>query len=108
MNAAFALLELRLQRADAIAVLRRLFVFLRRARLGELLSLVHLVSHRDQQRGVVSVIGLGTVVVGDNDQIAVGALVAGIGDRAAVGSADGSAVGAGDVQAGVLAETDED
>ena len=56
----------------------------------------------------MGIIGLGAVVVGDNNQLAVGALPAGEGDGAAVCGIDGSAVGCADVNAGVVAVTAKD
>ena len=77
------------------------------ARLGDLLSLVHLLSCGHQQGRVMAVIGLGAVVVGDDDQIAIAPLVAGEGDGAAVCRLDGRTVGGGDIDAGVVAVTAE-
>ena len=71
--------------------------------LGHGLALVDLLSRRHHQTGVVGVVGLGAVVVGDDDQVAVAALVAGEGDGAAVGGLDGLAVHGVDIQAGVVA-----
>ena len=78
------------------------------ARLGDLLSLVNLLTGGNQQRGVMGIVGLGAVVVGDDDQLAVGSLPAGEGDSTAVSGIDGSAVGGTDVDAGVVAVAAED
>ena len=78
------------------------------AGLGDGLPLIDLVTRADQQAGVVAVVGLLTVAVVDDDQVAVAALVAGKGDGAAVGRLDGGAVGDGDVDAGMVAIGAED
>ena len=78
------------------------------AGLGDGLPLIDLVSRADQQAGVVAVVGLLTVAVVDDDQVAVAALVAGKGDGAAVGRLDGGAVGDSNVDAGVVAVGAED
>ncbi len=77
------------------------------ARLGDLLALVHLLSRGDQQRGVMAIIGLSPIVMGNDDQLAIAALIAGEGDGAAVGSPDGRTVGGGNINPGVIAVTAE-
>ena len=61
-------------------------------RMGNGLVLIDLVAGRDQQLGIVTVIALHAIAVVDNDQIAVGALIARPDDGAAIGCRDGSAV----------------
>ena len=70
--------------------------------LGDGLPLIDLVTRRDQQAGIVSVIGLLAVAMVDDDQVAITALVPRKGDGTAVRSLYRGAVGNGDIQSGVV------
>ena len=73
------------------------------ARFGDLLALVDRLSRGNEQRRVVLVIRDIAVVVVDDNDVAHRALVARVGHAAAVGGVDWRAVGAGDVDALVVA-----
>ena len=78
------------------------------AHLRDVLALVHLVAHADQQAGVVAVVGDVAVLVVDLHQVAVAAHPPGVDHLAAVGGHDVGAVAVGDVDAAVVGGAAED